>query len=334
MIGDDDFFMQNADYHYGASDAEKMYGRGYDDYNYNSRASGLLLRPPTLEEQKRNEKEKNGFEFACVFGVVLFFISIIFFGLMSICPYDYVGYLFLGSLIFVIILFIIFIILIRDNNRMIDKIYDEPDNKDSDVNSNSRLDEYDTIFERNNKVLKEIEKGEYPTSLDNPKKRSDVSNNYKNNSSKWKKCPNCGHKLNSVAKKCPYCSHYFINHTSKSSGDYMGFKIEPKIDPKNKFIKCPHCGRCRNPIAIEIHKKCPLCGKYISPTSLDTLEKCPRGSYNSKKHTSKSSGDYMDFMQFQHEMYMRDLDFQHEMDMMDLDFQHEMDMMDMYDFYD
>ena len=31
MIGDDDFFMQNADYHYGASDTEKMYGRSYDD---------------------------------------------------------------------------------------------------------------------------------------------------------------------------------------------------------------------------------------------------------------------------------------------------------------
>jgi len=30
MIGDDDFFMQNADYHYGATDAEKMYGRNYD----------------------------------------------------------------------------------------------------------------------------------------------------------------------------------------------------------------------------------------------------------------------------------------------------------------
>ena len=33
MIGDDDFFMQNADYHYGASDTEKMYGRSYDDSN-------------------------------------------------------------------------------------------------------------------------------------------------------------------------------------------------------------------------------------------------------------------------------------------------------------
>lgn len=31
MIGDDDFFMQNADYHYGASDTEKMYGRNYSD---------------------------------------------------------------------------------------------------------------------------------------------------------------------------------------------------------------------------------------------------------------------------------------------------------------
>ena len=31
MISDDDFFMQNADYHYGASDAEKMYGRNYND---------------------------------------------------------------------------------------------------------------------------------------------------------------------------------------------------------------------------------------------------------------------------------------------------------------
>ena len=33
MIGDDDFFMQNADYHDGASDTEKMYGRNYDDYS-------------------------------------------------------------------------------------------------------------------------------------------------------------------------------------------------------------------------------------------------------------------------------------------------------------
>ena len=40
MIGDDDFFMQNADYHYGASDAEKMYGRNYDDYSGSVRGYG------------------------------------------------------------------------------------------------------------------------------------------------------------------------------------------------------------------------------------------------------------------------------------------------------
>ena len=31
MICEDNFFMQNADYHYGASDSEKMYGRNYSD---------------------------------------------------------------------------------------------------------------------------------------------------------------------------------------------------------------------------------------------------------------------------------------------------------------
>ena len=45
MIGDDDFFMQNSDYHYGASDAEKMYGRDYNNYSghiggYDSSSSG------------------------------------------------------------------------------------------------------------------------------------------------------------------------------------------------------------------------------------------------------------------------------------------------------
>lgn len=124
MIGDDDFFMQNADYHYGASDAEKMYGRGYDNYNPNTGTGGLLLRPPTLEEQKRNEKEKDGFIFAFVFGGVLFFIMMIFVGLMSICPDDYMKYLFFGFIISLIILFIIFVILIIDNNRMIDEIYE------------------------------------------------------------------------------------------------------------------------------------------------------------------------------------------------------------------
>ena len=45
MIGDDDFFMQNSDYHYGASDVEKMYGRSYNNYSghiggYDSSSSG------------------------------------------------------------------------------------------------------------------------------------------------------------------------------------------------------------------------------------------------------------------------------------------------------
>ncbi|MBQ6813270.1 MAG: hypothetical protein IJP12_01390 [Methanobrevibacter sp.] len=44
MIGDDDFFMQNADYHYGATDTEKLYGRGVgrydDDYVPSYRSSG------------------------------------------------------------------------------------------------------------------------------------------------------------------------------------------------------------------------------------------------------------------------------------------------------
>ena len=45
MIGDDDFFMQNSDYHYGASDVEKMYGRSYNNDSaliggYDSSSSG------------------------------------------------------------------------------------------------------------------------------------------------------------------------------------------------------------------------------------------------------------------------------------------------------
>lgn len=38
--------------------------------------------------------------------------------------YDYEGILILGWIISLIILFIIFVILYRDNNRMIDEIYD------------------------------------------------------------------------------------------------------------------------------------------------------------------------------------------------------------------
>ena len=126
MIGDDDFFMQNADYHYGASDAEKMYGRGYDNYHPNTRTGGLLLRPPTLEEQKRNEKNKDG----TVLGLVIvggggFIVSMIFALLTGdAVEHNYVGYLLLGYIISLIILFIIFLVLYRNNSRMIDEIYD------------------------------------------------------------------------------------------------------------------------------------------------------------------------------------------------------------------
>ena len=126
MIGDDDYFMQNADYHYGASDAEKMYGRGYDNYNPNSRTGGLLLRPPTLEEQKRSQKNKDGA--ALVFTIVGgggFIVTLIFMLLIGdAVNHNYEGILFLGWIISLIVLFIIFVILYRENNRMIDEIYD------------------------------------------------------------------------------------------------------------------------------------------------------------------------------------------------------------------
>ena len=126
MIGDDDFFMQNADYHYGASDAEKMYGRGYKNYNPNSRTGGLLLRPPTLEEQKRNEKNKDGTALGLVIvGGGGFILTMIFSLLIGdAVNHNYAGFLFFGWIIGIIILFVIFIIMYRDNNRMIDEIYD------------------------------------------------------------------------------------------------------------------------------------------------------------------------------------------------------------------
>ena len=126
MIGDDDFFMQNADYHYGASDAEKMYGRGYNNYNPNNRAGGLLLRPPTLEEQKRNEKNKDGTALGLVIvGGGGFILTMIFSLLIGdAVNHNYAGILFFGWIIGIIILFVIFIIMYRDNNHMIDEIYD------------------------------------------------------------------------------------------------------------------------------------------------------------------------------------------------------------------
>ena len=129
MIGDDDFFIQNADYHYGASDAEKLYGRGYGDYNRNLWRDGILMKPPTLEEKKRSEKNKDGAALGfMIVGGGGFIVTLIFMLLIHDAinhdNYDYEGILILGWIISLIILLIIFIILYRDNNRMIDEIYD------------------------------------------------------------------------------------------------------------------------------------------------------------------------------------------------------------------
>lgn len=122
MIGDDDFFMPNTDYHSGASDVEKMHGQKYGDYNRNLWRDGILMKPPTLEEQKRNEKNEDVAALAfMIMGVGGGAVTLIFCLLISVCPDDYTGYLFFGF----IILVIIFIILYRDNNSMIDKIHDE-----------------------------------------------------------------------------------------------------------------------------------------------------------------------------------------------------------------
>ena len=234
MISDDDFFMQNADYHYGASDAEKMYGRGYDDYNYNSRASGLLLRPPTLEEKIRRDANKERL------GLGLFIVGgggsiafIIFILLMSICPYEFSGYLFFGFIISLIILFVFYIYMYLDDkhrvDRMIDEMNAEHHSKDSDVNSNRTVGRNDKLFEGQDR-------------------------------------------------------EYFEQHN----------RVYKK--PKKEFVICPHCGKYLNPNAIDIHKKCTHCGKYLNPNALNIQKKVYDVSYNSKNHTSKSSGDYMEFV--------------------------------------
>ena len=62
MIGDDDFFMQNADYHYGASDTEKMYGRNYDDYSgsVGGIGSGSYGRYGSSAENDGSENDSSG----------------------------------------------------------------------------------------------------------------------------------------------------------------------------------------------------------------------------------------------------------------------------------
>lgn len=125
MIGDDDFLIQNADYHSGASDAEKLYGRGYEDYNRNLWRDGILMRPPTLEEQKKNQKNEEGAELALLIVGGGGFILTLAFTLLLPVVGDAYGILFILFIIAFIALFVIFIILYRDNNRIIDKIYGE-----------------------------------------------------------------------------------------------------------------------------------------------------------------------------------------------------------------
>ena len=72
MIGDDDFFMQNSDYHYGASDAEKMYGRDYNNYSghiggYDSSSSGRY------ESSSKSTSSENDIDVGkyCIIGLAI-----------------------------------------------------------------------------------------------------------------------------------------------------------------------------------------------------------------------------------------------------------------------
>ena len=67
MIGDDDFFMQNADYHYGASDTEKMYGKDYSDSS--SYVPGYMPSsgPVSSEENSTNDSSEK----YCLAGILI-----------------------------------------------------------------------------------------------------------------------------------------------------------------------------------------------------------------------------------------------------------------------
>ena len=60
MIGDDDFFMQNADYHYGASDVEKMYGRNYDDSDLGGYYPGSFGGSGSGSQNASSENDNSG----------------------------------------------------------------------------------------------------------------------------------------------------------------------------------------------------------------------------------------------------------------------------------
>ena len=72
MISDDDFFMQNSDSHYGASDAEKMYGRDYNNYSghiggYDSSSSGRY------ESSSKSTSSENDIDVGkyCIIGLAI-----------------------------------------------------------------------------------------------------------------------------------------------------------------------------------------------------------------------------------------------------------------------
>jgi hypothetical protein len=73
MIGDDDFFMQNADYHYGASDSEKMYGRNYSDSS--SYTSGYV--PGSYGTTANNESSEDDSSGKYCIAVILILLAII-----------------------------------------------------------------------------------------------------------------------------------------------------------------------------------------------------------------------------------------------------------------
>ena len=73
MIGDDDFFMQNADYHYGASDSEKMYGRNYSDSS--SYTSGYV--PGNYGTTANNESSEDDSSGKYCIAVILILLAII-----------------------------------------------------------------------------------------------------------------------------------------------------------------------------------------------------------------------------------------------------------------
>ena len=71
MIGDDDFFMQNADYHYGASDTEKMYGRGYDDYSGSVGGYGSSSYGGYGSTSNQESSENDGSGMTCLAGILI-----------------------------------------------------------------------------------------------------------------------------------------------------------------------------------------------------------------------------------------------------------------------